>query len=148
MMSHILSQMALHHHIQSRSVIEYDSQREWDTSWLIKSHVIMMSHILSQMGLYHHNKSSSVTECDSQREWLIHMWHDSFIFVTWLIHMWHDSFMSHVTYECVMRLTTNESCHIWMSHVTNMNESCHIWMSHATPNERMRYGVASVSRID
>ena len=30
----------------------------------------------------------------------------------------------------------NESCHIWMSHVTyervmsHMNESCHIWMSH------------------
>jgi len=32
----------------------------------------------------------------------------------------------------------NESCHIWMSHVTyewvmsHMNESCHIWMRHAT----------------
>ena len=32
----------------------------------------------------------------------------------------------------------NESCHIWMSHVTcewvmsHMNESCHIWMSHVT----------------
>jgi len=32
----------------------------------------------------------------------------------------------------------NESCHIWMSHVTyewvmsHMNESCHIWTSHVT----------------
>ena len=34
--------------------------------------------------------------------------------------------------------TYDESCHIWMSHVTyewvmsHMNESCHIWMSHVT----------------
>jgi len=48
-------------------------------------------------------------------------------------HIW----MSHVTYEWVMWYM-NESCHIWMSHVTvtyewvmsHMNESCYIWMRH------------------
>jgi len=40
-------------------------------------------------------------------------------------HIW----MSHVTYEWVMS-HMNESCHIWMSH--HMKESCHIWMSHVT----------------
>jgi len=45
-------------------------------------------------------------------------------------HIW----MSHVTYEWVMS-HMNESCHIWMSHVTyewvmsHMNAACHIWMS-------------------
>jgi len=48
-------------------------------------------------------------------------------------HMW----MSHVTCEWVMS-HVNESCHMWMSHVTcewvmsYMNESRHIWMSHVT----------------
>jgi len=48
-------------------------------------------------------------------------------------HVW----MSHVTCGWVMS-HMNESCHIWMSHVTyewvmsHMNESCHIWMSHVT----------------
>ena len=36
-------------------------------------------------------------------------------------HLW----MSHVTHEWVMSYM-NESCDIWMSHVTRMNESCHI----------------------
>jgi len=38
-------------------------------------------------------------------------------------HIW----MSHVTYAWVMSYM-NESCPIWMSHVPY--ESCHIWMSH------------------
>jgi len=48
-------------------------------------------------------------------------------------HIW----MSHVTYEWVVP-HMNESCHIWMSHVTyewvmsHMNKSHHIWMSHVT----------------
>jgi len=48
-------------------------------------------------------------------------------------HMW----MSHVTCEWVMS-HVNESCHIWMSHVTygwvmsHMNESCHTWRSHVS----------------
>ena len=48
-------------------------------------------------------------------------------------HIW----MSHVTYEWVMS-HMNESCHIWTSHVpfewvmSQMNESCHIWTSHVT----------------
>ena len=45
--------------------------------------------------------------------------------------------MRHVTYEGVLS-HMNESCHIWMRHVTyegvlsHMNESCHIWMRHVT----------------
>jgi len=51
-----------------------------------------------------------------------YMWHDSFICVTWLIHTSRDSFicyirMRRVTYECIM-WNRDESCHIWMSHVT------------------------------
>jgi len=48
-------------------------------------------------------------------------------------HIW----MSHVTYEWVMS-HMNESCLIWVSHVTyewvmsHMNESCLIWMSHVS----------------
>ena len=57
-------------------------------------------------------------------------------------HIW----MSHVTYEWVMS-HMNGSCHIWMSHVIHEwvmshNQPCHIWMS------RVTYGVASISRID
>jgi len=60
-----------------------------------------------------------------------HVRHDSFICVTWLFY-WpiqvNEWVMSHI----------KESCHIWMSRVTNMNESCRtcewvvaqIWMSH------------------
>jgi len=53
-----------------------------------------------------------------------------------------ESFYVHETvcWEIGIRHVThmNESCHIWMSHVTyewvmsHMNESCHIWMSHVT----------------
>ena len=42
-------------------------------------------------------------------------------------HIW----TRHVTYEWVMSYT-NETCHIWMGHVTRMNEACHIRMSHVT----------------
>jgi len=48
-------------------------------------------------------------------------------------HIW----MSHVTYEWIMS-HMNESCHTWMSHVTyewvmpHINEPCHAWMSHVT----------------
>jgi len=70
--------------------------------------------------------------------------------VTWLIHchvwmsslsrMTCDSSPSYPVYDklpCVMS-RVNESCHVWMSHVTyewvmsRMNESCHVWMSHVT----------------
>ena len=43
-----------------------------------------------------------------------------------------------VVFHVFMMLLMNESCHIWMSHVTyelfmpHMNESCHAWMSHVT----------------
>jgi len=49
-------------------------------------------------------------------------------------HVW----MSHVTlnescYVWKSHITlVNEWCHVWMSHVTFMNESCHEWMSHVT----------------
>jgi len=70
---------------------------------------------------------------------VIRMWHDSFLCVTWLNHVWHYSFSAnegssvghywgHVMCEWVMS-QMNESCHIWMSHVTHKNESCHIRMS-------------------
>ena len=43
----------------------------------------------------------------------------------------------------------NESCHIWMSHVTyewvmsHMNESCHIWMSHVTWTRPISHTIAT-----
>ena len=43
-----------------------------------------------------------------------------------------------VAFHIFMMLLMNESCHIWMSHVTyelfmpHMNEPCHVWMSHVT----------------
>jgi len=52
-------------------------------------------------------------------------------------HIW----MSHVSYM-------NESCHIWMSRVTYMTESCHmshIWMSHGTQHRKPRAGAVWVS---
>ena len=48
-------------------------------------------------------------------------------------HVW----MNHVTYECSMS-HHNDSCHIWMIHVTyewvlsRVSESCSIWMCHIT----------------
>jgi len=54
-----------------------------------------------------------------------------------LQHLWEAGNSCDVAYECVMS-HMNESCHIWMSHVTyewvmsHMNESCHIWMIHVT----------------
>jgi len=61
--------------------------------------------------------------------------------VSWRIRMYHGA------YKCIVAAITsywwvmsymNESCHIWMSHVTyewvmsHMNESWRIWMSHFT----------------
>ena len=47
--------------------------------------------------------------------------HDSFL--TWLINMWYDSLIS-------------SECDIWSLHsersMSNVDESCHIWMSHVT----------------
>jgi len=75
-----------------------------------------------------------------------YLWHDSCICATWLIHMYVMTLWetwgaerSFYTFQWVM-LRINESCHIWMSHVTHLNESCHtyewvmshIWMSHGT----------------
>ena len=69
-----------------------------------------------------------------------YVWRDSFIcdMYKWVMSHMNESchiWMSHVTYEWVMS-HMNESCHIWMSHVTyewvmsHTNESCHMWMSH------------------
>ena len=42
-------------------------------------------------------------------------------------HMW----MSHITYEWVIAHII-ESCHLWMSHGIHRNEPFHIWMNHVT----------------
>ena len=58
-------------------------------------------------------------------------------------HMW----MSHVTYEWVMS-RMNESCQIWMSHVTYKWVMSHLWMSHVTHTNQLFHIRISHVRYD
>ena len=42
----------------------------------------------------------------------------------------------------------NESCHIWMSHVSHINESCLIWMSQSHMNESCHIWMSHVSHMN
>jgi len=125
-------------------------------AWMLPSHVTYEFEFV--MSCY----SSEVSDISH-----IHMWHECCphmlhmnskfqCLVTLMKYLTFHKFirdMSHVNFyiknsNCSCLITRmnclsvmshmNESCHIWMSHVTyewvmsHMNESCHIWMSHVT----------------
>jgi len=70
-------------------------------------------------------------------KWLIHEWRDSCTYavtqsrVTWLIRVWHDSFTCDRTHSQI-RHERHESCTYCEWVMSHVNESCHMWMSHVT----------------
>ena len=71
---------------------------------------------------------------------MMHLWQ-----MMQMMHMMHLWQMMHRQTKCCKlsrstdrndfescHICMNESCHVWMSHVTCMNELCHVWMSHVT----------------
>jgi len=67
----------------------------------------------------------------------LQVWHDAFVFVTWLVYMcdmthqyvWKDSFPFVTRLICMCDISQHVSYEWVMSH---MNESCLIWMSHVS----------------
>jgi len=88
-----------------------------------------------------------VSQCTISRIWMSHvtferdtshMWHTRHLFTASSLcvmshtnesyHVW----MSHVIHRNGVTLYRNASCHVWTSHVTHMDESCHVWKRHVT----------------
>ena len=122
------------------------------------THFVNMRHDAFIWDMTHMRHDSFIWDMVCSYEtWPIHMRHDSSIwdmthpYETWLIHMRHDSSIweifcgNEARLSCIYtRLYVNESCLIWMSHVSyewvmsHMNESCLMWMGRV-PISRVSY---------
>ena len=180
-MLHIYQHMWMHHAIWVQPISMSHVSYGWVRSRMNESCHVWMRRVMYEWAMSHVDESRhvwvsrNVTDVNSHVEYVVRSYvmrltHIGLTHILWCINTCYRSGESCRICWCIITCEwglyewvtshVNESCHVWMSHVTfewvmsRINESCHIWivMSHmnshvnyvdASPNMSEAYVVAS-----